>query len=133
MNKLYNWGRQGFLEGLVSWLTDDIRVVLVNTQVYTVNLATHRTLADIPEAAVMGSSDGLTGKTSTDGVADADDVAFASTTAGFIGAAVIYKYNATRSNARLIGYIDTAINLPTTGGGPYRLVWDSTANRIFKL
>lgn len=133
MNKLYNWGRQGFLEGLTSWLTDDFRVILVNTNVYTVDLATHRTLADIPEAAVMGSSGALEGKTSTDGVADADDLYFSSTTAGPIGAAVLYKYNATRSLARLVGYIDTAINLPTTGGGPYRLVWDNTANRIFKL
>lgn len=121
------------MEGMVSWLTDDIRVVLVNTQAYTVNFATHQTLADIPEAAVMGTSSALSNKTSTGGVADADDVSFSSTTAGYIGAAVIYKYNATRSLARLIGYIDTAINLPTTGGGAYNLVWDSSNNRIFRL
>ena len=118
---------------MLSWLTDDIRVVLVNTRAYTVNFATHRTLSDIPEAAVMGTSDALANKTSTDGIADADDVSFSSTTAGYIGAAVIYKYNAARSLARLIGYIDTAINLPTTGGGPYLLVWDSSAKRIFRL
>jgi hypothetical protein len=133
MSNLYDWGRQSFLEGYISWLTDDIRVCLVNTVNYNVNLATHQTLADVPVAAVMGTSGALAGKTSTAGVADADDVVFSSTTAQLIGAAVIYKYNAVRSNARLIGYISSAINLPALGGGPFQFVWDNGPDRIFKL
>jgi len=133
MNSLFAWGRQGFLEGSVSWLTDDIRVCLVNTSTYLVNLATHRTLDDVPIAAVLGTSSAMSGKTSTDGVADADDVSFSTTTAQLVSAAILYKYSATRSNARLIGYIDEAVNLPSQGGGPFLISWDNGANRIFRL
>ena len=55
-NALYDKGRQGFLEGSIDWDTDTIKVVLIDTADYTVNLATHQYLSDIPAAARVATS-----------------------------------------------------------------------------
>ena len=34
-NSLYDKGRQRFLEAQLNWITDDIKVVMVDTAVYT--------------------------------------------------------------------------------------------------
>ena len=54
-NALYDKGRQGFLEGSIDWDTDDIRIILVDLADYTVNLATHDNLDDIPAGARVAS------------------------------------------------------------------------------
>ena len=49
-NALYDAGREAFLDGTISWSSDNIKVVLVDAADYTVNLATHTALSDIPAA-----------------------------------------------------------------------------------
>lgn len=133
-NALYDHGREGFLDGSIDWDTDDIRVILVDTADYTVNLATHDNLDDIPAAARVATSGALTGKTVAAGVADADDVTFSSVTGDPSEALVIYKHTGTESTSRLIGYIDSATGLPVTpNGGDITVQWDNGANKIFKL
>jgi hypothetical protein len=133
-NALYDKGREGFLDGSIDWDSDDIRVILIDTDDYTVNLATHDNLDDIPAAARVATSGALTGKTVTDGVADADDVTFSSVTGDQSEALVIYKHTGTESTSRLIAYIDSATGLPVTpNGGDITVQWDNGVNKIFKL
>lgn len=133
-NALYDAGRQGFLDGSIDWDTDDIRVILVDTADYTVNLATHDNLDDVVAAARVAVSASLSSKTVTAGVADAADVTFSSVTGDPSEALVIYKHTGTESTSRLIAYIDTATGLPVTpNGGNITVTWDNGANRIFKL
>lgn len=133
-NALYDKGREGFLDGSIDWDSDDIRVILIDTDDYTVNLATHDNLDDIPAAARVATSGALTGKTVADGVADADDVTFSSVTGDQSEALVIYKHTGTESTSRLIAYIDSATGLPVTpNGGDITVQWDNGANKIFKL
>ncbi len=133
-NALYDKGREGFLDGSIDWDSDDIRVILIDTDDYTVNLATHDNLDDIPAAARVATSGALTGKTVTDGVADVDDVTFSSVTGDQSEALVIYKHTGTESTSRLIAYIDSATGLPVTpNGGDITVQWDNGANKIFKL
>jgi len=133
-NALYNKGREGFLDGNIDWDTDDIRCILIDTADYTVDLATHDNLDDVPAIARVATSGALTSKTVTDGVADAADVTLSSVTGDQCEAIVIYKHTGTESTSRLIAYIDTATGLPVTpNGGDITIQWDSGANKIFKL
>lgn len=133
-NALYDLGRESFLKGEISWNTNNIKAVLVDTGLYTPNLATNQFLSDIPVGARVSTSPNLTGKTTAAGVADADDVTFTAVTGATVEAVVLYQDTGTASTSRLIGYIDTATGLPVTpSGGDISVVWDSGANRIFKL
>jgi hypothetical protein len=132
---LYDKGREGFLDGSIDWDTDDVRAILVDTGSYTVNLATHDFLDDVPGGARIAVSSALGSKTVTAGVADAADVTFSAVTGASVEAIVIYKHTGTDSTSRLICYIDTASSgLPVTpNGGDITVQWDSGANKIFKL
>jgi len=133
-NELYDKGREGFLDGSIDWDTDDIRCILVDTADYTVDLAAHDNLDDIPAGARVATSGALTGKTVAAGVADADDVTFSAVTGDQSEALVIYKHTGTESTSRLIAYIDDATGLPVTpNGGDITVQFDSAASKIFKL
>lgn len=133
-NALYDKGRQAFLQADVDWLVDDIRVILVDANDYTPNLATHDFLDDVPVAARVATSGALTGKTATDGVADANDVTFTSVSGDQFEYVLFYKHTGVESTSQLIALFDTATGLPTTpNGNDILLAFDNGANKIFKL
>lgn len=133
-NSLYAKGREGFLDGSIDWDTNTIKVVLVDTADYTVNLSTHDNLDDVPSGARVAVSGALASKTVTDGVADAADFTFTAVSGDPCEALVIYKDTGTESTSRLIAYIDTATGLPVTpNGGDIAVAFDNGANKIFKL
>jgi hypothetical protein len=132
-NALYGKGREKFLSGSISWSTDDIRVVLVDTDTYTVAIDTHEFHSDL--SGIVATSGNLTSKTVTLGVADAANVTFGTVTGASVEAVVIYKWTGSSASSPLIAYIDDAGGtLPITpNGGDITVAWDSGANRIFKL
>jgi len=133
-NALYDTGRAAFLNADVDWTADNIKAVLVDTALYTVNLTTDDFLADIAVGARIATSGNFAGKTSTAGVADATDVTFSAVTGASVEALVIYKDTGVAGTSQLIAYIDTATGLPVTpSGGDITVVWDNGANKIFKL
>lgn len=89
-NALYDTGRNAFLTGDIDWVADTIKVVLVDTADYAVNLSTHDFLNDIPVAARVATGT-LANKTASGGVADADDVTFTTVSGDQSEALVIYK------------------------------------------
>lgn len=131
-NALYDLGREKFLTGAISWSTDNIKLVLVDTGTYTVNLATHEFLSDV--TGVTATSGNFATKTTTAGVADAADVTLSAVTGAVSEALVVYKDTGVAATSPLIAYIDTATGLPVTpNGGDIIIAWDSGANKIFKL
>lgn len=126
MSALYDSARQGFLQGDIDWLADDVRVILVDSADYTFS-ATHTALASVPVGARVAVSPSLTGKTATAGVADADDVTIPGVVGDSVEALVIYRH----SDGALVAYID-GLSL-TPNGGVVTVSWDAGANRIFKL
>jgi phage tail sheath gpL-like len=130
-NQLYPFGRQSFLDGDIDWTANNIKVVLVDTT-YVFSTA-HDFLADVA-ADVVATSANLTGKTATNGTADADDVLFTAVSGAQVGFLVIYQDTGNAATSRLIAYIDTATGLPVTpNGGDITITWDNGANRIFTL
>ena len=133
-NALYDFGRNEFLIGDIDWLVDDIRAILIDTAAYTVNLATHDFLNDVPGGARIGPVTALAGKTAVAGVADANDHTFALVTGATVEALILYRHTGVETTSQLIAYIDTATGLPVTpGGGDIIVAWDNGANKIFKL
>lgn len=133
-NALYAKGRQGFLDGSIDWDTNNIKAILIDTGTYTVDLANHDFLDDIPVGARVSTSGNLTGKTVVDGVADAADTTFTAVSGATVEALVVYQDTGVAGTSRLIAWIDTATGLPLTpNGGDITIVWDNGANRIFKL
>ncbi len=129
---LYDKGREGFLDGSIDWDTDTIKVVMVDSADYTVALATHDFIDDVPVIARVGTAQTLATKTVTAGVADAADVTFTAVTGDSVEALVVYKDTGSEATSRLICYIDgfTAV---TPNGGNINVAWDNGANKIFKL
>lgn len=133
-NALYDLGRQAFLEGNIDWVSDNIKVTLVDTNDYTVDLATHEFYSSIPLVARISTSSDLTSKSATNGVADAGDVTFSAVTGDVSEALVIWQDTGTEATSRLIAFIDIATGLPVTpNGGDITVQWSNGANKIFKL
>ena len=131
---LYDSARKAFMDGDLDWLVDDIRIILIDVADYTVNLASHDFLDDVPAGARVKGSGPLGSKTSTAGVADAADVTLTAVTGDQSEAIVIYKHTGTDATSPLIAYIDSGTGLPVTpNGGDITITWDSGANKIFKL
>lgn len=132
-NALYDKAREGFLSGLINFSSDNIKVVLVDTGLYTANVATDQYLSDIPSGARVATSSNLASKTVTNGVADAADVTFTAVTGASIEAVVVYKDTGTATSSRLICYIDSGSSgIPITpNGGDIATAWN--ASGIFKL
>lgn len=136
-NALYGLAREAFLTGDIDWAADDIKCALIDTTIYTVTIDTDQYLDDISglPGAIIATSANLGGKTTTLGVADATDTAFA-VVAGAAGqAVVIYQDTGNAATSRLIAYIDTvASGLPTPAGTvSITVTWDAGANKIFRL
>jgi len=133
-NTLYDYARQRFLEGQLNWLTDTIKVYLVDTGAYTPQTAIHQYLADIPLSARIAGPVTLTSKSTTGGAADAADCTFTSVSGATIEAVVIYKDTGSEATSPVIAYIDTATGLPITpNGGDIIVTWDNGTNKIFKV
>ena len=134
-NALYDKGREKFLRGEIAWQTDQIKAVLVDMADYPgFSLSSNEFLSDIPVGARVATTASFTGKTTTNGVADADDPVFTAASGDQSEAIVIYKDTGTAATSPLIAYIDTATGLPVTPNtGDINVIFDNGSNKIFKL
>lgn len=140
-NALYDKGRNAFLLGDIDWVADTIKVTLIDTGDYTVNLATHQYMnLDTVAAAAKVATATLSGKSGSSGIADASNATFSTVTGDQSEALIIWKDGGgggvTQSGTTdlLIAYIDTATGLPVTpNGGDINITWSDDTNKIFKL
>lgn len=133
-NNLYDSGRSAFAAGAINWTGDNIKAVLVDTDDYAVNLATHDFLDDIPVGARIATSANLSGKTITAGACYAAPWVFTAVTGDPAEALVIYKDTGVAATSQLIAYIDSVSGLPVTPNGTDITVTpDTGANKIFRL
>lgn len=133
-NTLFDPARKRFLEAQINWMTDTIKVLLIDTGAYTPQTATHEYLSDVSSSARIAGPVTLTSKSTNGGAADAADVTFTSVAGASIEAILIYKDSGTESTSPLIAWIDTATGLPITpNGGDIIVTWDNGTNKIFKV
>lgn len=140
-NALFDPGREGFLDGSIDWDTASIKVLLVRGYTFS---AAHKFVSDLTGAGgtIHDTSDALTSKSVTSGVADAADVTRTAVPTNandhvlvFIQAsAVTGGADVAATAQRLIAFVDTGTNFPIVpNGGDINYTWDNGANKIFKL
>lgn len=133
-NALYDFGREGFLGGDIDWDANDIRLIAIDEADDTIDLAADDFLDDRAAPSRVATSGAFASKTKTAGVADAADVTLSTVSGDQFESIDIYKHTGTESTSNMIANIDTATGLPCTpNGGNINIVWDSGANKIFKL
>ena len=109
-NAVYPKGKKAILDGDVDFLTDTIKIVLVDAT-YTYSTA-HDFLDDIAAGDRVATSAALSSKTTTDGAFDAADVTFTSLTGNTVTSWVLFKDTGSAATSQLIAYFDTV-----SGGG----------------
>jgi hypothetical protein len=139
MSALYDAGRNAFARGDLLWKAaggSSVKAILIDAAAYTVDLAVHDNLDDIPAGARIGSAVALTLLDPAAGVCDANDISFT----GLVGAPTceaiaLYKDTGVESTSTLVAYIDSATSgLPTPAGvTQVDVAWSNGANKIFKL
>jgi hypothetical protein len=139
-NLMFDSGREGFLDGSITWVTPTIKASLCRSYTFS---AAHKFVSDATGAgASLVSTATLGTKTVIAGVADSADSTFTAVAAGAaLTSIIIYQASAVGGGAdvaatlqRLICYIDAATNLPVTpNGGDIVVGWDNAVNKIFKL
>ena len=130
-NYLYDNGRQAFLEGSISWNDDNIRCILIDNEYYSPT-STDEFLSDIPSEAQIATSDVLSGKSTTAGMAGANSISFIAVRGPTCEALVIYQDSGDDATSRLIAHMDTATGLPITPNGS-DVVINWNYGRIFKI
>jgi len=129
---MYALGREGFLGGDIDWDANNIKVTLIDSADYVVNLSTHDFYNDVTIAGRVATSGNLASKTKTNGTADAADVTFSAVTGDVSEALVVWADTTVESTSRLIVYIDTGTGFPVTpNGGDITVQWDAAG--IFTL
>jgi len=135
-NTIYPSARELYLTAGLNWASNDVRVILCDsTYVYD---PTHDFLDDVPGGSRLATSGALINKTTTDGVADADDVTFPTVLAGdTVTSLVVYRHTGTESTSDLILYMDEtaagAVINRLTDGNDIVVRWSNSATKIFKL
>lgn len=121
-------------QGTASW-SGNIKVVLLDTTLYTVDAVNHDFLDDIPSGARVSTSPNLTGVVvSTDGQMDADDPTFTAVTGATCSALAAYHDTGTASTSELFFYFDTLSGFPIVpNGSNVVLNWNNGAGLIWQL
>jgi hypothetical protein len=129
-NTVYPKGKEALL-GSLNLLTDDIRVLVVDLDLYTYNAA-HDFLDDVAGGAQIKASGSMTGKTVTNGVFDAADTPITAVPTADHCGLIIYAHTGTPSTSALIYYIDTGTNIMfNPNGGDVLVQWN--ASGIFAI
>jgi hypothetical protein len=132
-NNLYTKGIEALMKAGINLETDTIKATLVDAADYTVDLAAHDFINDVPAGARVATVT-LASKAVAGGAFDAADATFPTVTGDPSEALVIWKDTGTESTSPLIMYIDTATGLPVTpNGGDITVAWDNGTNKIFKI
>ena len=136
-NFLYRKAYEGFMNGLIDWDTATIKAALVRGY----NKGDHTFMSEITSSGgtIVATTAAFTGKTVTDGVANAAQASFGTVAAGApCEAVIIYQSSAVTGGSdvaasaqRVIAYMDTGENFPITPNGG--LISIAFTGRIFEL
>lgn len=134
-NALYTKAKEALLEGLLDLTDDTLKICLVKST-YTVNLSDHQYLSDIGSSNIAATSTSLLGKTTSNGIFDAENLTIEDYGTSGFNYLVLFKDTGVASTSRLIAYIDTADGLPVSSSSStisITINWSNAINKIFTL
>lgn len=132
MSFKYNYGRELFLRGQIDWITDDIRMAVVDN-FYNPSVE-HRFVSDIPENAIVRRTDFLQSKSAEDGFARAVPAAVFTLNHGnpIIGV-LFFKDTGDDATSPLLAFVDDGVAFPLLGiGFDYYFAYDSIEGGFFR-
>lgn len=133
MSGLYGKAREKFLRAEISWLTQDMKAILV-TGTYAPNFATHEFLSEISVPAQVAASNTLTSKTVTNGWAGCGNIVWESASNGMAVAMVIVKDTGSAATSPLLAYINEGItNLPLSTNGAKVTFLPDSGTGLFRI
>lgn len=130
-NGLFVAAKKKMLEGDLGWDDGPNKVALIDTGVYSVNLAADDFYddADAGEVAISGN---LSGLTTTGAVADANDITIADVAGNTVEAAVTLQDSGDPATSPMFSYHDTGAGFPLTpNGGDVDVIFHSSG--VFAL
>lgn len=130
----YVKGKDNLATGDINLIADTFVVVLIDTDIYTVDFDNDEFQLDIPEAAIIAERTLIANSLSSN-VFDGDDLLFPLFTAvQTVGAFAIIKDTDATNTSLLLCYIDNAPELPITpDGSDFTIQWNNGPDKIFKL
>lgn len=134
-NFIYTKAKNALLKGDLD-LENSVKVLLVNTSIYTANQSSDEFVSDIPSNAVVYTSSLLSNKSITAGTFDADDLLLDNYDGTAFQAVILYQLGSNNASSRLISYIDDSEGLPFPGTNDPLLLtlqWDNTNTKIISL
>jgi hypothetical protein len=134
-NALYTKAKEALLEGLLDLTDDTLKICLVKST-YTVNLSDHQYLSDIGTSNIAATSSALLGKSTSDGIFDAENITIEDYGTSGFSYMILFKDTGVTSTSRLIAYIDTADGLPVSPSESTISItvnWSNAINKIFTL
>jgi len=134
-NAIYTKAKEGLLEGLFDLTDNDIKLAFVKNS-YSVNLNSHEFLSDIADIHIAATSSNLSGKTTSSGTFDANNLNVENYGNSGFAYIVIYKDTGVASTSRLLAYIDTATGLPAPATNEVVSItvnWSDDVYKIFSL
>lgn len=131
---IYDKAAESFLKGEIALLSDDIRLICVDSADYTPNTASDQYLTSIAAGGRVGVSGALQNKAIANRAFDADDITITGVSGDQFEYVVVYKHTGADATARLIAIFDSGTGLPfTPSGGDILIKFDSGTNKIFRL
>lgn len=135
MSDLYPSARTRAATTGLAWLTADIRIILVDSgYIYA---EAHEFLTSVAAGTRVATSSALTGKTVTNGVADASDVVFVGLTGDDVAGIVIYEHTGVEATSPLILFYDRtatgSIIDYTPSGVDTTVRWNNGSTKMFKV
>lgn len=137
---VFSAGREGFLDGTISWTTAVIKASLLRSYTFSDE---HRVMSDVTASGgTVVATAALIDRTVTNGIADAGDTTFTAVPAGAaIPAVVIFQASAVTgggdvapSAQRLIGHVSLTTGTSVVPiGSDITLTWSGDRTRIFML
>jgi len=132
---LYPHGKGAMLRKKVGWLEDDIQVALLDGDIYVPNQDTDKTLADVPEKAIIETAK-LEGRTLDANVCGGKDCYFPMVSVGTPSAILIFVKGVRRNASPLVMYTTAVGGLPfIANGSDFWLRWSKAQGhtQIFQL
>lgn len=132
-NAIYPKWKEAILQGSSnSALTGSVKAMLIDLADYTYD-STDEFLSDIAGASIVATSGAAAGKTYTNGLFDAGNVAFTAVTGDVSEALILFIDTGVAGTSRVVAFYDTGVTgLPVTpNGGDINITFN--ASGIFQL
>ena len=131
MSQLYDSAKENFLSAQVNMTADTIIAIPLSAS-YSFSASAHKFISDL--TGIVARSTGLTGKSVSAGVFDANDQLILTVTGSTVTQIALCKDVGDDATSPLIALVNSGTGLPIVPDGSNLLItWDNGANKIFRL